>query len=213
MMSVPPRPKARTVAPTRAIAPARPRVVEARVVHAQLAPSGGQIAQVRSRAASRVSALRGDLLELENLLAGKLTSGVVAVKTVPRISVYRSLLSETLAVNPVGPGGSAADYLQSFETLGLRERSFDRMVPVTAPNPIDDTGNAYDAQAVYDAWILNPSIDTKFDFNGPPSQNTPSITANSRMQVQVRAQKVYYLAENPGTVGTLQIWLLKYAGT
>jgi len=214
MMNVPPRRRVQPQAVTgRAIAPARPRVVEARVVRAQLAPGGGQIAQVRARAASRVSALREDLAELENLLAGR--PGVSALKkaTAPRISVYRSLLADTLAVHSVGPGGSSADYLSSFESVGLRERSFDQVVPVTAPNPIDDTGNSYDAQAVYDAWILNPSIDTKFDFNKPPSQNTPYISANSRMQFQVRAQKVYYLSENPGVEGTLQIWLLKYAGT
>jgi hypothetical protein len=194
----------------RAIARARP--VEPSTI---LSPAEAQrIAGLRTRAASRVQALRDDLDELAAALGGRLPATRAAAGAVrPRISYYTSLLSDTLRVPAVSADQGTPAILEALAQYGLRERSFDKVVPVTAPQAINDSGSSYDAGAVYDAWILNPSVDCKFDFEKLPSQNTPFISANSRMQFQVRAQKVYYLGQNAGLVGTLQIWLLKFAGT
>jgi len=191
--------------------PARP-VFPDSVLTAQEAQ---RIQALRSRASQRVTALRDDLDELAAALKGAVPSVQKAVVPLQsRISVYRSLLSETQAAPPtVSADQGSADILAAFAKYGLRDRSFDQVVPVTAPKPIDNVGESYDAGAVYDAWILNPSIDCKFDWDKVPSQNTPFISANSRMQFQVRKQKVYYLAQNPNSSGVLQIWLLKFAGT
>jgi hypothetical protein len=169
------------------------------------------VGAIRTRAAGRVSALINDLRELESALGGALPARPAQTLR-PRVSLYRSLLSQATVVPPVSADMSAEEILAGFGQYGLRERSFDDVVPVTAPQQIDQFGEWYDAGAVYDAWILNPSIDTKIDFNKPPSQNTPFISANSRMMFQVRKQKVYYLAEGvPVAPGTMQIWLLKFA--
>ena len=188
--------KAPSVAPNDILGPAQVKQVDA----------------LRAKAASRVAALRDDLAELESALGGRLPLTKTAKATLqPRISLYRSLLGGVTSVPGVSADQGSPAILANMSKYGLRDRSFDTVVPVTAPNKIDQYGNSYDAGAVYDAWILNPSVDTKFDFNQPPSQNTPFISANSRMQFQVKKQKVFYLAQNPGAVGVLQIWLLKFA--
>lgn len=173
-----------------------------------------RIQAARLRLADTVGSLRGQFADIESELRG----AVQRVITVgpggtggSRVLQLRNLDAVLSSVpQPSAAQGSAA-ILAQYGKTGFRERSYDTVVPVTAPNEIDQNGNYYDAAGVYDAWILNPSIDTKIDFSKPPSQNTPFVSANSRMQFAVRAQKVYYLAQNPGTVGVMQIWLLKYA--
>lgn len=190
-------------------------VPKVRRVEADSVLTGAEFArvqQLRESAAGKVSALVTDLQNLEAALRGRTTSTEVQ-QLAPRISLYRSALASVKAVPAVEGTMTVSDILSAFSQYGLRDRSFDTVVPVTAPNPINSTGTYYDAGAVFDAWILNPSIDTKIDFNGPPNQNTPFISANSRMQFQVRAQKVYYLSQNPGLVGTMQVWLLKFSVT
>lgn len=189
-----------------------------RPVYPQVIVTSGEavaeIQQVRQRAASRVRDLQRDLADLEAaLLGGAGPIGGRAERARPRLGFYHSRLSETLAVPQVTNGLATEQLLTLFGKIGLRDRSFDTVLPVTAPQPINDTGNYYDAGAIYDAWLLNPNIDTRIDFNKAPNQNTPSISANSRMQFQVRAQKVWYMSAVAGLTGTLQIWLLKFSGT
>jgi hypothetical protein len=130
----------------------------------------------------------------------------------PRVMVNRGTDEVLSAVPPVDPSGSASALLAQFGKYGFRERSFDVVVPVTAPQPITNEGSWYDAGKVYDGWILNPSVDTAIDFDKAPNQNTPFISANSRMQFAVRKSRVYYLSVNPGITGTMQVWLLAYSG-
>jgi hypothetical protein len=170
-----------------------------------------RLRQAEANLADRLAGVRAGFQELEQALRGGAASKPAANQTGSRVLVMRDLDEAIAAVPEPKPETGTAGLLAEYGRSGFRERSFDVVVPVTAPDPIDSTGNYYDAKAVYDAWILNPSIDTRIDFKKPPSQNTPFISANSRMQFAVKKQKVYYLAANPGTTGVMQIWLLKYA--
>ena len=170
-----------------------------------------RIQAVRAQLANRIAGVREDFESLEDLLRGTVPgASAAAPASRPRVMVNRALSDVLAEVPAVSESQGVAGLLVQLLRLGLRERSFDVVVPVTAPNPINDSGNYYDAGSIYDAWILNPSIDTKIDFDKPPNQNTPFISANSRMQFQVRKSRVYYLSQNPGTTGTMQIWLLKF---
>lgn len=180
-----------------------------RTVEPDAVLSAEEFEALRKRIAAAVSTFRSDLLGIEQALLGKTATAPAKMES-PRISLFRNAYTGVGAIPSVSEKDSTELILSVIAKYGLRETSYSKMVPVTAPNEIDDVGNYYDAKEVYDAWILNPSIDTKFDFDKPPSQNTPFVSANSRAQFQLRAQKVFYLAENPGTVGTLQIWLFKY---
>ena len=170
-----------------------------------------RIQAARAQLADRVAGLRGDFETLEDLLRGAAPGAAPgAIASRPRVMVNRALSEVLAAVPPVSESQGVAGLLVQLLRLGLRERSFDVVVPVTAPTPINDTGNDYDAGSLYDAWIVNPSIDTKIDFDKPPNQNTPFIAANTFMHFQVRKSKVYYLSQNPGTTGVMQVWLLKF---
>ncbi len=178
------------------------------------ADEGAEILRARARAASAIAGARAALENLEETIRGRVSALALAPGPVSAArslrSLPRSLLPAVQAVPEVTPELTAQEILAVIGSYGIREASYGIVVPVTAPNPINQTGNVYDAGDVYDAWILNPSIDTKIDFDKMPSQNTPFISANTRMQFQIRKQKVWYLAQNPGTVGTMQLWLLRY---
>jgi hypothetical protein len=161
--------------------------------------------------AGRIAGVRDDLDELAQALMGTGAGVAQAVEQRPRVTLYESRLSAALKIPRVTAADGTPAILENYGQIGFRDRSFDIVVPVTAPNPINDTGNSYDAGAVYDGWILNPSVDTKIDFDKPCSQNTPFISANSRMMFAVRKQKVYYLANLTGLKGVMQIWLFKFA--
>lgn len=167
------------------------------------------VADLRSALAGRFENLSKEFSELAALLGYRVAQSPLVSPT-PRITVNTSFLEEIKGVPQPTPGEGVSQILVNLARFGLRERPYDFVQPVTAPNEINDTGNSYDAGAIYDAWILNPSVDTRIDFNKPPSTNTPYISAASRMQFAVRAQKVYYTAATAGQVGTMQIWLLKY---
>ncbi|MBF6555573.1 MAG: hypothetical protein IVW52_05275 [Acidimicrobiales bacterium] len=170
-----------------------------------------RIAAIRAQLAGRVAGLREGFEELEDALRGALPPATAAPAAAPRSRVLLNRgLEEVLGQLPPIPS-SATDLLGYAARVGQRDRSFDIVVPVTAPEPINTTGGSYDAAAIYDAWILNPSVDTRIDFDKAPNQNTPFIAANLFMHFAVRKQKVYYLAVNPASVGTMQVWLLKYA--
>lgn len=176
------------------------------------ADEGAEILRARSRAASAIAAARTALENLETAIRGRVSAlapgaapAAASVRALPR-----SRLPALQAVPEVTPELTAQEILAVIGTYGIRQASYGVVVPATAPNPINSTGNFYDARDVYDAWILNPSIDTKIDFDKMPSQNTPFIAANTFMQFQIRKQKVWYLAQNPGTVGVMQVWLLRY---
>lgn len=164
----------------------------------------------RAQLADQVAAMRSGFASIEQALRGAAQQRTQAVGR-PSGRALISNLDALVADVPTPSTDLGSDgLLAQYGRTGFRERSFDTVVPVTAPNPINDTGNEYDAAGVYDAWILNPSIDAKIDFDKPPSQNTPFIAASTFMNFQVKKQKVYYLAQNPGTVGVMQIWLLRF---
>ena len=185
-----------------------PRTVEPEAVLTQT-----EIQQIRARIAQGLANFRAELQSIESALIGGPGAAVPAVVERPRVSFFGNAIAEAGKTPGVTSDQSVAQILATLGTYGLREASYSTVVPVTAPKPIDNNGEYYDAGEVFDAWILNPSVDTKFDFDKPPSQNTPFISANSRAQFQLRKQRVYYLPQNtlpPGTTGTLQIWLFKY---
>lgn len=170
-----------------------------------------RIQAARQLLADRIAGIRADFATLEESLRGNVT------RVAPGVAAGASKIRAIRQLGPVLPivpapaeSTGTAGLLAQYGKYGFRERSFDVVVPVTAPNEINSTGSYYDAGNIYDAWILNPSVDTKISFTAPPSQNTPFISANSRMQFQVRAQKVWYLAQNAGTTGVMQIWLLAF---
>lgn len=170
-----------------------------------------EIQAARRLLADRIAGIRDDFTALENSLrGGQLRSTVVAQGEKSPLRGIRRAADIASALPKPSESLGTAGLLSQYGQHGFRERSFDLVVPVTAPNVINDSGNSYDAGQFYDAWILNPSVDTKIDFTKAPNQNTPFITANSRMQFQLRAQKVWYLAQNAGNVGVMQIWLLKF---
>jgi hypothetical protein len=164
---------------------------------------------IRSRVAARVAALRNDLADLENALRG-VKPGIAPTTPTQGLFLPSSLLERTLSVPALSRTATLEGILSHLALYGVKDRPFDVIEPVTVPQPINQVGNVYDAGQIFDAWILNPSIDTKFSFTKMPSQNTPFITANSRMQVQVRAEKIWYLAQNAGQEGVLQLWLLRW---
>lgn len=167
------------------------------------------LSAVQSRVAARVAALRADLADLENALRGA-KPAATAASPAQGLFLPSSLLEKVLSVPALAPGATLEGILTHLSTYGLKDRPFDIIEPVTAPQPINEVGNVYDAGQVFDGWILNPSVDTKFSFTKMPSQNTPFVSANSRMQVQVRAQRVWYLSQNAGVTGTLQLWLFRW---
>ncbi len=167
------------------------------------------LSAIQARTAARVAALRADLVDLENALRGRKVAPTAPSET-QGLFLPSSLLEKVISVPALAPGATLEAILSHLSTYGIKDRPFDIIEPVTAPQPINDVGNMYDAGQVFDGWILNPSIDTKFSFTKMPSQNTPVISANSRMQIQVRAQRVWYLSQNSGTPGTLQLWLFRW---
>jgi hypothetical protein len=165
---------------------------------------------VRNRAAQRAAALAADFNELAALLGGSAPSAGATAVGKPRVMLFGDTKGAGATVPPAPESLGTPGILANLARYGIKERSYDVVKPVVAPNEIDEVGNSYDAGAIYDAWLLSPSCDCKIDFDKAPEQNTPYVSANSRMQFQVRKQKVYYLANTPGQTGTLSIWLLAY---
>lgn len=167
------------------------------------------LADLKAGIAARFEGLSKEFADIAAMLGARIGKSP-AVSPTPRLTIRTSLLEEIKGVPQPTAQEGTAQILVNLARFGLRERPFDYVQPVTAPNPIDFTGTSYDAGAVYDAWILNPSCDTRVDFNKPPSQNTPYVSAASRMQFAVRAQKFYYVAAEEGLTGTMQVWMFKY---
>lgn len=165
-----------------------------------------------------ISGLRANIQALEQYLTGVVKPAAVVPSAVKPPSVptqpvesLRILTSPSQEAAPtVSPSASLQELLYQLLTQGLKQRAYDVVDAVIAPEPITSTGSQYDAGEYYDAWVIIPSVDTRISFTHQPDQNTPFVGAGQSVNFQVKARYIFYQAALPTLRGTLSLWLAKY---
>ena len=175
-----------------------------------------ELEALRTRVADALTRFRTDLSAIEAQVRGVAARTASARRVAPAAARPGLLLlpspEQTAAPSPVPSGDTTLDILRILLRYGIEQRSYDIQDAIVAPDPITDKGNSFDAGEFWDHWIISPSIDSRISFRAQPTPNTPIITAGQTMNFQVRARTVYYVSANPGTSGSLNLWLAKYSG-